>query len=77
MCNQLHLLLLKKFFPQNLNELQACPFPIRLKTTSTAFCCQPLLLLCHKLLPDSNVICHVWRFLTVEAGYGSQVWSAR
>jgi hypothetical protein len=37
----------------------------------------PLVLLCHKLLPDSNVICHVWRFLTVEAGYGSQVWSAR
>jgi SRSO17 transposase len=28
-------------------------------------------------LPDWNLICHGWSFLTVESGYGSQGWTAQ
>src|SRR5271157_3908283 len=48
-------------------------FTLKEKTISFPF--GPTLL-CHKLLSDSDLICHVWRFLTVEAVYGSQGWMA-
>jgi hypothetical protein len=60
-----------------LNLLLVAANDLRLELPKFVLADGDLVLLCHKLLPDSNVICHVWRFLTVEAGYGSQVWSAR